>query len=191
MPVLAHSPHPSRIRRVAATAARGLGTLVFTAALAVLVATYVPSLLGYERYVLVGRSMEPTIHRGSLVFDEVVPVAALRRGDVITYVPPGMAKPRTHRILSVQRRDGQLLFRTKGDNNQVADPGPFVFEQPRQARVKFAIPAVGWVYVLLTLPGLRLWLAIVPAGLLIAWAIASLWRDGGAILRERAAGELP
>jgi signal peptidase len=171
---------------VAAKAARGLGRLVLAAVVLVLLATYVPSLLGFQRYVLVGRSMEPTIDRGSLVFDEVVPVSALRRGDVVTYVPPGGDKPRTHRILSVHRRDGQLLFRTKGDNNLVADPGPFVFSQPQQARVRFSIPAVGWVYILLTMPALRTWLVAVPALLLCAWTVAGLWREGGTILREQA-----
>jgi signal peptidase len=182
----ARPSHPSRIRRVAAKAARGLGRLVLAAVVLVLLATYVPSLLGLQRYVLVGRSMEPTIQRGSLVFDEVVPVSALRRGDVVTYVPPGGDKPRTHRIVSVHRRDGQLLFRTKGDNNLVADPGPFVFSQPRQARVRFAIPAVGWVYILLTMPVLRTWLVALPALLLCLWTVAGLWREGGTILREQA-----
>jgi signal peptidase len=187
----ARPSHPSRVRRVAAMAARGLGRLVIAAVVVVLLATYVPSLLGFQRYVLVGRSMEPTIQRGSLVFDEVVPVSALRRGDVVTFVPPGGDQPRTHRITSIRKRDGQLLFRTKGDNNRVADPGPFVFEQPQQARVRFAIPAVGWVYILLTMPGLRTWLVAVPALVLCAWTVASLWREGGTILRERAAAEAP
>ena len=79
----------SSARRLASKAAGGLGRLVLLAGVLVLAATFLPSLLGYQRYVLVGHSMEPTIHRGSLVFDEIVPAEALRRGDVITYIPPG------------------------------------------------------------------------------------------------------
>ena len=88
---------------------------------------------GYQRYVLVGRSMEPTIHKGSLVFDEVVPVRALRKGDVITYVPPVTKKPVTHRIISVSRGPrGERVFRTKGDNNRDPDLRPFTLEDRRR-----------------------------------------------------------
>jgi signal peptidase len=183
----ASSTHSSRTRGPATMAARGLGALMLAGAILVLGATYVPSLLGYQRYVLVGRSMEPTIHRGSLVFDEIVPVSALRRGDVVTYVPPGMSKPLSHRIVSMRRgADGQLLFRTKGDNNAAADPATFTFHRPTQARVSFSVPLVGWVYIALTMPGLRIWLAGGLVALLALWTLAGLWREGGALLREQA-----
>ncbi len=42
----------------------------------------IPVLFGYERYVITGGSMEPTIHKGSVAFGKVVPVADLRVGDV-------------------------------------------------------------------------------------------------------------
>ncbi len=84
----------SSARRLASKAAGGLGRLVLLAGVLVLAATFLPSLLGYQRYVLVGHSMEPTIHKGSLVFDEIVPAEALRRGDVITYIPPDRRRSR-------------------------------------------------------------------------------------------------
>ena len=70
----------SSARRLASMAAGGLGRLVLLAGVLALCATFLPSLLfGYQRYVLVGHSMEPTIHKGSLVFDEIVPVARCAR----------------------------------------------------------------------------------------------------------------
>ena len=48
----------------------------------------VPSVMGWVRYVIVSGSMTGTYARGSLVFDEVVPVKSLNVGDVITYRPP-------------------------------------------------------------------------------------------------------
>jgi signal peptidase I len=158
------------------------------AAILVLAATYAPSLFGYHRYVLVGHSMEPTIHRGSLVFDEVVPVARLHKGDVVTYVPAGLSHPLSHRIIYRRAVRGKLVFRTKGDNNAIADPGYFSFDQPTQARVHFAIPYVGWVYIALADHTARLWLAVLPAILLALWGAASVWRQGGALLEERQAG---
>jgi signal peptidase len=159
------------------------------AAILVLAATYLPSLLGYHRYVLVGHSMEPTIHRGSLVFDEVVPVSALRVGDVVTYVPAGLSKPLSHRIVFRRSIQGKLVFRTKGDNNPAADPGRFSFNEASQARVKFAIPYAGWTYIWLADPHLRLWFAVIPGVLLALWAAAGVWRQGGEILRDQSHAE--
>ena len=180
---------PSPARRLASMAAGGLGRVVFVLALLALVTTFVPTLLGYHRYVLVGSSMEPTIHKGSLVFDEVVPQAALRRGDVITYVPPALENPVTHRIVSIQdQRDGTRVFRTKGDNNARADMRPFVLEQPRQARVAFAVPGLGWLFIVLAMQWARVLLLALPAVLLAAWALAGLWRQGGELVAEQRAG---
>ena len=188
----AASHAPSRARRLASMAAGGLGRFLLLAAILVLAATYVPTLMfGLHRYVLVGHSMEPTIHRGSLVFDEVVPVRTLRKGDVVTYVPAGMSRPLSHRIISRRVVGGKLVFRTKGDNNPIADPNRFTFNEPTQARVKFAIPYLGFLYILLADPGARLWLAVLPGILLALWAAAGVWRQGGALLREQQAGAEP
>ena len=50
---------------------------------------------GIQRYVIVSGSMTGTYDRGSVVFDQVVPVASLKVGDVITYRPPAGAGPTT------------------------------------------------------------------------------------------------
>lgn len=179
---------PSRARRLASKAAGGLGRLVLLLAFVVLAATFLPTLLGYERYVLVGHSMEPTIHKGSLVFDEVVPVGDLRRGDVITYVPPTSGEPVTHRILAIEPGPrGERVFRTKGDNNEKADLRPFTLREPEQARVAFAIPGLGWLFIALASPHVRMLLLALPALLLALWAAAGVWRQGGELVAaERA-----
>ena len=48
----------------------------------------IPAALGYHRYVITGDSMSGSIDRGSIAFDDEVPVSELREGDVITYDPP-------------------------------------------------------------------------------------------------------
>src|SRR3954469_3749242 len=97
----ARRANPSRALRLASLAAGALGRVVLVAVVTVLAAGFAPTLLGLDRYVLTGVSMEPSIPRGPLVFDEEVPVADLRVGDVITYVPPGPVHPLSHRIVSV------------------------------------------------------------------------------------------
>ena len=67
---------------------RVVSTLVVAAGLLFGALLILPAALGWQRYVIVSGSMTGTYDRGSLVLDEVVPVAVLRVGDVITYRPP-------------------------------------------------------------------------------------------------------
>jgi signal peptidase len=173
----------SRARRLAGMAVGGLGRALLLAAALALLATFLPSLFGYHRYVLVGHSMEPTIHKGSLVFDEIVPVGALRRGDVITYIPPITHEPVSHRIVAEGRTpDGKRFFRTKGDNNASEDLRPFTLREPMQARVAFAIPYVGWLFILLAMQEARILLLALPALLIAVWVAIGVWRQGGELV---------
>ena len=112
--------------------------------------------------------MEPTIHRGSLIFDDLVPVRDLRAGDVITYQPPGGSKPVTHRIISAKRqKTGSPIFRTQGDANAAPDMRTFKLDQRTQARYRFSVPYLGWAFIALGNPRARFLLLALPA-LLIA-----------------------
>jgi signal peptidase I len=176
----------SRTRRAALVAAGGLGRLVLGLACLLLIATLVPGLAGYQRYVLVGGSMEPTIHRGSLVFDRVVPITQLRVGDVITYVRPGTDAPVTHRIIREERDPrGARVFRTQGDANRHPDLQPFTLDRPAQARVAFSVPYVGYVFMLLASQQARLFLLVLPAIALALFMLARLWRDAGRMLEQQ------
>jgi signal peptidase I len=176
----------SRARRLVARTGRGLVALLLLATFAALAVTFAPGLLGYQRYVLVGGSMEPTIHRGSIVFDDLVRVRELRAGDVITYQPPGATKVVTHRIISAKRqRSGSPIFRTQGDANAPADMRPFKLDQATQARYRFSIPYLGWAFILLGTGKARFLLLALPA-LLIAFAmLGRLWREGGELVAAR------
>src|SRR5690349_13458374 len=140
------------------------------ALLATLVALVVlPTALGLHRYVIVSGSMTGTYDRGSLVFDQVVPTAGLRVGDVITYKPPPEADVDhlvTHRIAAIRTVHGMRVFRTKGDANPVADPWRFQLRAPTQARVRFSVPYAGFAFAALADPRLRIWLLGAPAVLI-------------------------
>jgi signal peptidase len=143
-----------------------------------------PGLLGWERYVIVSGSMTGTYDRGSLVFDEVVPVKSLKVGDVITYRPPRGAGPTglvTHRIASIGRdpKTRAPVFRTRGDANTVADPWTFTLAGKRQARVVAGVPYAGFVLAALADRGARMALVGVPAALIAALALGGLWRETG------------
>jgi signal peptidase len=176
-------------------AVRRAGRLASGAALAVAalaaLAVLVPSLWGWQRYAIVSGSMTGTYDRGSLVLDEVVPVADLKVGDVITYQPPEGAGPDhlvTHRIAWIGRDpSGRRLFRTKGDANAVADPWTFRLGAPTQARVRLGIPYAGHALSALSRRDVRMLVIALPALLIAGVSLLRLWRALGAEASRRAA----
>lgn len=167
--------------------ARRAGRWVSGAALAMTAAVaavaVAPAALGLQRYVIVSGSMSGTYDRGTLVLDEVVPVARLRVGDVITYRPPpgaGIDHLVTHRISAIGRdRAGTAVFRTKGDANPVADPWTFTLPGARQARVRAGIPYVGFTLAALARRDVRLVGIALPAALIALASVVALWRRLG------------
>ena len=170
-----------------------LVTTVMVLAVVLAALMVLPTLLGYERYVIISGSMEPTIPVGSVVYDEVVPVEDLEVGDVITFVPPaeyGVDDPVTHRIVQIVVADetssapGALVFRTKGDANEDADPWRMVLDGPEQARVVHHVPYVGYVYMALQVRWVQVLVVAVPAAALIVYVVVTLWRVSGDAVRQ-------
>src|SRR5215204_811996 len=123
---------------IARRAGRALCALLVAAGIVFGALLIAPSVMGWERYVIVSGSMTGTYDRGSLVFDEVVPTSSLKVGDVITYQPPRGAGPDglvTHRITKIGEdpKTGERVFRTKGDANQATDPWTFLLPDKQQA----------------------------------------------------------
>jgi signal peptidase I len=114
----------------------------------------VPPLLGYERYVIEGGSMGAELPRGSIAFEQVVPTARVRVGDVITYRPPvGGARLVTHRVAWIGPGG---LYRTRGDANGAADPWRFRLTGSTQARLAFHVPLAGYVLAALSVRAVRM-----------------------------------
>jgi signal peptidase I len=97
--------------------------------------------LGMATFVVTGGSMEPTIHKGSLVIDMPVTADKLRLGDIITF--DHYDQTTTHRIVGLEGTANGTLFSTKGDANQVTDPEPLTFPG-RVGLVKLAVPGLGY-----------------------------------------------
>jgi signal peptidase len=152
-----------------------------------------PTLLGYERYVIVSGSMEPTVPVGAVIYDEVVPVQDIETGDIITFVPPpeyGIDDPVTHRVIEISiagentSQPGARLFRTKGDANEDPDAWKMVLDGPDQARYVHHIPYVGYVYMALHVRWVQVLLIGLPALALVAYLGTSLWRLSAEGVRE-------
>ena len=144
-----------------------------------------PSVFGYERYVITGGSMSGTFERGSVAFEKQVPVTELRRGDVITYLPPadsGVTDLVTHRITSIKPAEGGgLLYRTQGDANPDPDPWRFELTEPTQPVVQHTVPMVGHALIALADRDTRMLLVGGPAALIALLALVEL----GKALRPR------
>lgn len=164
-------------------AGRVVSTLLVAAGILFGTLLILPALLGWQRYVIVSGSMTGSYDRGSLVLDEVVPVASLRIGDVITYRPPAGSGPDglvTHRIAAITGDPlGGRVFRTKGDANAAADPWTFSLRGPTQARVRVGIPKLGFAVAALSERRWRMLIVGVPAALIALLSLGALWRDAG------------
>lgn len=125
-------------------------------------------------------SMAPTIPTGSAILSRPVAAEDVGPGDVIVFESPTGAtvgtgdggsfsatEPMlvTHRVVSVETRDGVRGFRTKGDANEDADPW---LVTPDMVRAEYVahVPTIGG---LATDPSTRRWLfvAVALAGLVV------------------------
>jgi signal peptidase I len=197
-PVAAPADRPRRRRGERLVSA--LTTVAFVIALVLVGLMLLPGLLGLQRYVIVSGSMEPTIPKGSVVYDEVVPIRKLRVGDVITFAPPpefNISDPVTHRIIEIgvappnSDHAGQRTFRTKGDANDAPDAWTLIFDHPRQTRVVHHLPYVGYIYMALDHRWVQLLVVAVPALVIIIVLGVSLWRLAGEAVREERAQASP
>jgi signal peptidase len=158
-----------------------LATALCAACLGLAGLMLLPGLLGYQRYVITSGSMTGTYDRGSVVFDEVVPVSDLRVGDAITYTPPAGPGPSgriTHRIVWIgSDQFGRQTLRTKGDANEAADPWTFTLDGATQARVAFHVPYVGYVLSALAIRQVRMAVIGLPALLIALCVLVGFLRD--------------
>lgn len=165
-------------RRVLTRLAGAVVNVVVAVTMVGAVAWIVPTLLGYERYVITGGSMAGSIEKGSVVFSRPTPVADLAVGDVITYLPPpdsGVTTLVTHRITAVRDgADGARTLRTRGDANAAVDPWRFSLTGDLQPVVVFHVPVVGHVLIALADRSTRMLVVGLPATLVALVALGQL-----------------
>ncbi len=78
-----------------------------------------PDIFGYKPFIVLSGSMEPTIMTGDIVIIKECNAQDLKKGDVIAFRSGSSVI--THRIIDIQKENGQKLFVTKGDNNNTED----------------------------------------------------------------------
>ena len=103
-------------------------------------------LFGMKPYAVLSGSMESVYPTGSLIYVSDIDPATLRVNDVITFkLRDGTIA--THRIIELvpDETDSSILrFRTKGDENDIAD-GPLVEFEDVVGKPSFGIPYLGYL----------------------------------------------
>jgi len=171
---------------------RALGRLLTVVCLGLMLfavgALFLPTALGYKRYVITGGSMTGTIDKGSVIYSRLVPTDQLRPGDIITFVPPDIAEPVTHRIKSISLdKYGHRVFVTKGDFNSSEDPWRVRLADAVQARYSFDIPYLGYGLAMLATRQVRMLLIGLPAIVIALSLLWSLWKEAGTELARQEA----
>ena len=83
----------------------------------------VPNVAGTLPLIVLTDSMYPVIKSGDLIICHTEEPENIQTGDVIAFFDPAGNGTTivTHRVLEVTDQDGQLAWRTKGDNNNTED----------------------------------------------------------------------
>ncbi|WP_114424118.1 signal peptidase I [Nocardioides houyundeii] len=167
-----------RVTKALRRPVRLLNNVLLIAVMVGCAAYIVPGFFGYERYVITGGSMSGTFEKGSVAFERQVPVKDLAVGDVITYMPPpdsGVGTLVTHRITKIRPgKDDTRVFRTQGDANPDPDPWKFSLPAGNQPVVAHTVPHLGWAFIGLADPQVRMYLIGVPAAGIALMALRDL-----------------
>ena len=75
--------------------------------------------MGYKPFIVMSGSMETTINIGDLVIVKKVNSSSIHTGDIIAFKNGNIVI--SHRVKEVINDSGIYKFKTKGDNNNVAD----------------------------------------------------------------------
>ncbi len=80
----------------------------------------VPDIFGVKPFIVSSGSMETSIYTGDLVLVKIVDPNTLKPNDIIAFRNEENTVT-THRIIEVVNENGEVKFKTKGDNNNSED----------------------------------------------------------------------
>ena len=155
--------------RVLGRLLHAIGALIMVAVLVACLGLVIPKLAGYDGYVVVSGSMEPSIPVGSIVYSKKVDPATLRTGDVIVFFGTVQGTtPITHRVVLNDPTTGAII--TKGDANANQDINPVTYDNV-VGKVAAHIPRVGFAAAVFTTVRGKLAAGLI---LLAAWLLMEI-----------------
>ncbi|MED1739720.1 signal peptidase I [Bacillus swezeyi] len=139
-----------------------------------------PQLFGYQLKTVLSGSMEPEFQTGSVIaVQKMKNPENLKKGDIITFMQDQDTMV-THRIIGITKNKSNLMFKTKGDNNQNPDSDPVLAENVVAEYSGITVPYAGYLLDFASKPIGTAILLIVPGLLLILYAVITV----SAALRE-------
>lgn len=151
-------------------------------------------IFGNKALIVRSGSMQPAIKTGDLTVVHVKEgiisptsdqINKYKEGDIIAFkAEKDPSVLTTHRVTSVQVRDGQIFYQTKGDANQISDK-QLVAQKFVIGKSTFTVPAIGKLFAFAkTKQGFAL-LVLIPALLVILIESVNLAKELRKIIRAR------
>ena len=162
-----------------------IGYAIFLVILITLGSTFLLTLFpvfGVEARIVESGSMAPAIVTGSMVV--IVPQDSYEVGDVITYGTRVGSIPTTHRVIGKQAQNGVMLYETRGDANENADPR-LVREDQVRGEVVISIPYLGYIIDFARQPLGFAFLIGVPAAAVVIDEIMTIVQESKRLARKR------
>lgn len=103
--------------------------------------TEIPQVAGISVFNIVSGSMEPTININDLIVIKKCKESEIENEDIITYKKDNGTVV-THRVISKNKENGEIVYVTKGDNNPVEDNGVVKYSQVH-GKYLFKIKGIG------------------------------------------------
>ena len=137
----------------------------------------------FNAYVVLSGSMLPEIAVKDIVVTKKIEAERLEVGDIITFIAPdsrygGISI--THRIIDKIYDDslGSYSYRTKGDNNNVADAA-LVPNDNILGKVILKVPKLGYIQDLLASKGGLIFVVLIPALVILSYDIMKIIKKAG------------
>lgn len=135
-----------------------------------------PQIFGYQLKSVLSGSMEPGIKTGSII--AVKPggdMTRFKEGDVVTFQEEEN-KLITHRVTEVIENGKQVLYRTKGDNNNAEDMNPVISDNIVAEYTGVTVPYVGYFIDFAQSKNGSALLLILPGLILLGYSGFNIWQ---------------
>ena len=133
----------------------------------------VPSIGGKIPLIVLTDSMLPVIESGDLIICQKIDAKDIKVGDIISFIDPAGngTSVVTHRVIEIIEEEGEIFFRTRGDNNNTDDKKPVPTEN-LVGIYQTRVPSAGHVAMFMqSTTGLVL-CVVLPIVLLVAYDFA-------------------
>lgn len=123
-----------------------------------------PSFLGITPQAVLTGSMAPSIESGDMILTYPASIDKIKKGDIVSYEEEKNFVV-THRVIAIEKEDGQTVLKTKGDANNTED-SIVVTEDMLVGKYFLKIPKFGYLVTFSSTPLGVFTLFIIPVMLI-------------------------